>query len=59
LTLPLLVLVGVVNTHPAAIVVLSVGLAAHALLCLLISLSMTREVGYLQLTGLFLLIGIM
>jgi hypothetical protein len=36
LTLPLLVLVRVVDSHPEAMVVLSVGLAVHAALCLLL-----------------------
>ena len=38
---------------------LSVGLAAHALLCLLISRCLSREGGYLLLTGVFLLFGIL
>jgi hypothetical protein len=59
LTLPLLVLVGVVDSHPEAIVVLSVGFAVHAALCLLISRRLPSEGRYLLLTGVFLLLGIL
>jgi hypothetical protein len=59
LTLPLLVLVGVVNSHPEAIVVLSVGLGVHAALCLLISRRLPSEGRYLLLTGVFLLLGVL
>jgi len=58
LTLPLLVLVGVVNTHPEAIVVLSVGCAAH-LLCLLAFNRPCSEHMHLPLTGAFLLLGVL
>jgi hypothetical protein len=57
LTLPLLVLVGVVNSHPEVIVVLSVGYAAH-LLCLLASYRPSSERVYLPLAGAFLLLGV-
>jgi hypothetical protein len=59
LTLPLLVLVGVMNSHPEAIVVLSVGLGVHAALCLLISRRLPSEGRYLLLTGVFLLLGVL
>lgn len=59
LTLPLLVLGGMASSHPEATVVLSVGLAAHALLCLLISRRLPSEGGSLLLTGVFLLFGIL
>lgn len=58
LTLPLLVLVGVVDSHPEAIVVLSVGCAAH-LLCLLASNRPCSEHMHLPLTGAFLLLGVL
>jgi hypothetical protein len=57
LTLPLLVLVGVVNSHPEAIVVLSVGLAMH-LLCLLAFYRPCSERMCLPLVGAFLLLGV-
>jgi hypothetical protein len=58
LTLPLLVLVGVVDSHPEVIVVLSVGCAVH-LLCLLASNRPCSERLYLPLAGAFLLLGVL